>query len=110
MSQQLWARYSDSGGIYLFVAALYPTDFFTITAQDDVTVNGKHGSRYTVTTLPPRGPSGPTYPVGSTIYGYAFEDSAGHSLDVATWGAPGEPTLATREHVVDLAVHTIAFG
>jgi len=74
-----------------------------------VTMGGNPAIRYTVTTLPPRGPSGPTYPVGTTLYGYVVTSGA-RSIDVGTWAAPTDASLLpARQAVVDLAVTTVRF-
>lgn len=108
-TQQLWAFYQPEGAA-AFLTDLFNPDFFTLTSHVDVTIGGRHAIRYEVTCLPPRGPSGPTYPVGSHIYGYVIEDATGHSLDVATYAEPGDATYAHRQHIVDQAVTTVQFA
>jgi hypothetical protein len=108
VTQQLFARYASEDALD-YVAELFPADFFTVTSQVDTTVAGLHAIRYTVTTLPPRGPSGPTYPVGSTLYGYVVTAGA-RSVNVSTWAAPADAAaLPQREHIVDQAATTVHF-
>jgi hypothetical protein len=108
VTQQLFAFYASEDALD-YLHDLFPVDFYTITAQTDVTVAGLHAIRYTVTTLPPRGPSGPTYPVGTTLYGYVVTAGA-RSIDLGTWAAPADAaTLPARQHVVDQAVTTVHF-
>jgi hypothetical protein len=106
--QQLLAYYESQDALD-YLMELFPTDFFTITSQTNVTVAGLHAIRYTVTTLPPRGPAGPSYPPGSTIYGYVVTAGA-RSVDVATWVAPADAaSLTARQRIVDQAVTTVHF-
>jgi hypothetical protein len=108
VTQQLFAFYASEDALD-YLADLFPTDFYTITSQSEVTVAGLHAIRYTVTTLPARGPSGPTYPVGSTMYGYVVTAGA-RSIDVGTWAAPADAaTLPARQRIVDQAVTTVHF-
>jgi hypothetical protein len=109
VTQQLHAFYASMDRLEYF-AALFPHDFFTVVSQSDVTVAGSPAIRYTVTTLPPHGPSGPTYPVGTTLYGYVVTAGA-RSIDVGTWVAPTDASqLPARQAVVDLAVTTVRFA
>jgi len=109
VTQQLHAFYASMDRLEYF-AALFPHDFFTVVSQSDVTMGGNPAIRYTVTTLPPRGPSGPTYPVGTTLYGYVVTSGA-RSIDVGTWVAPTDASLLpARQAVVDLAVTTVRFS
>jgi hypothetical protein len=109
VTQQLHAFYASMDRLEYF-AALFPHDFFTVVSQSDVTMGGNPAIRYTVTTLPPRGPSGPTYPVGTTLYGYVVTAGA-RSIDVGTWAAPTDASLLpARQAVVDLAVTTVRFS
>jgi hypothetical protein len=109
VTQQLHAFYASEDRLEYF-ADLFPHDFFTVVSQADVTVApGLPAIRYTVTTLPPRGPSGPTYPVGTTLYGYVVTAGA-RSIDVGTWAAPTDASLLpARQHIVDQAVTTVHF-
>jgi hypothetical protein len=108
VTQQLHAFYASQDRLDYFTA-LFPPDFFTVVSHSDVTVAGNPAIRYTVTTLPPRGPSGPTYPVGTTLYGYVVTAGA-RSIDVGTWVAPTDASqLPARQLVVDQAVTTVRF-
>jgi hypothetical protein len=108
VTQQLHAFYASMDRLEYFTA-LFPHDFFTVVSQSDVTVAGSPAIRYTVTTLPPHGPSGPTYPVGTTLYGYVVTAGA-RSIDVGTWVAPTDASqLPARQAVVDLAATTVRF-
>lgn len=108
VTQQLFAFYASEDALD-YLGDLFPTDFYTITSQSEVTVAGLHAIRYTVTTLPARGPAGPTYPVGTTLYGYVVTAGA-RSIDVGTWAAPADASgLPARQHVVDQAVTTVHF-
>jgi hypothetical protein len=120
VTQQLHAFYASMDRLEYF-AALFPHDFFTVVSQSDVTVGGNPAIRYTVTTLPPHGPSGPTYPVGTTLYGYvvtagpdgrsASSRAEARSIDVGTWAAPTDASLLpARQAVVDLAATTVRFS
>ena len=108
VTQQLHAFYASQDRLDYFTN-LFPRDFFTVVSQADVTVAGMPAIRYTVTTLAPRGPSGPTYPVGTTLYGYVVTAGA-LSIDVGTWAAPTDAGLLSgRQHIVDQAVTTVHF-
>jgi hypothetical protein len=109
VTQQLHAFYASEDRLDYF-QNLFPRDFFTVVSSSDVTVGaGLPAIRYTVSTLPPRGPSGPTYPVGTTLYGYVVTAGA-RSIDVGTWAAPTDASLLpARQHVVDEAVTTVHF-
>jgi hypothetical protein len=106
-TQQLWSQYQGSSAASYFTALFNP-DFYTVTAHDDVTIAGRHAIRYTATALPPRGPSGQTYQVGTIFYGYIVEQS-GHSLNVETYALPGDSTLPARKYIVDQAITTVRF-
>jgi hypothetical protein len=110
VTQQLHAYY-QSMDLLEYFQALFPVDFFTVVSEANVMVApGVAAIRYTVTTLPPRGPSGPTYPVGTTLYGYVVTAGA-RSIDVGTWAAPTDASLLpARQHIVDQAVTTVRWS
>lgn len=107
--EQLWAYYQASTAAE-FMDALWNPDFFTVISRTDVTVGGRPAIRYEVNCLPPRGPSGPTFPVGTHIYGYVIDGGGARSLDVATYAEPGDASYAHRRHIVDQAATTVHFS
>jgi hypothetical protein len=108
VTQQLAVHYFDDARSD-FITEVYNPDFFRLDSHEDVTINGHHATKFTIATLPPHGPSGPTYPDGTLLYGYLIDDGA-RSIDLVTYVLPtATATRADRQHVVDQAITTVRF-